>query len=142
MIGALLFLAALGSAPADVVIATPAGERRIPVTMEPGAGPLVPAGATLSALRGTSASDGIWADITVGSAPFRFLLGAPVYSFSGELFGMASTALVRRDTLFLPLAFLSTALPRHLGTRFRWDPKTARLTDAGPADSRLATRDA
>lgn len=141
MIASLLLVAALGAAPSNVVIATPGGERRIPVTMEPGAGPLVPAGAILSALRGTSASDGIWADITVGSVPFRFLLGAPVYTFSGELFGMASTALVRRDTLFLPLSFLSTALPRHLGARFRWDPKAARLTDAGAGDSRLVTRD-
>ncbi len=130
MSAALLLAAALGSAPATVTIATPGGERRIPVTMEPGAGPLLPAGALLSALRGTSASDGIWADVTVGAVPFRFLLGAPVYSFSGELFGIASTALVRRDTLFLPLSFLSDALPRHLGARFRWDPKAARLTDA------------
>lgn len=142
MIAALLLAAALGPAPANVTIATPGGERRIPVTMEPGAGPLVPAGAILSALRGTSASDGIWAEVTIGTVPFRFLLGAPVYSFSGELFGIASTALVRGDTLFLPLSFLSDALPRHLGARFRWDPKAARLTDAGAADSRLATRDA
>jgi N-acetylmuramoyl-L-alanine amidase len=142
MIASLLLAATLGTAPSNVVIATPGGERRIPVTMEPGAGPLVPAGVTLSALRGTSASDGIWAEVTVGSAPFRFLLGAPVYSFSGELFGLATGALVRRDTLFLPLTFLSDALPRHLGARFKWDGKTGRLSDAGDKDSRLATRDA
>jgi N-acetylmuramoyl-L-alanine amidase len=124
-----------------VVITTPTGERRIPVTLEPGMGPLIPAGATLTALRGTSASDGIWADVTVSSAPFRFLLGAPVYSFSGELFGLSAGALVRRDTLFLPLTFLSDALPRHLATRFKWDAKAGKLTDRGDQDSRLATRD-
>jgi N-acetylmuramoyl-L-alanine amidase len=141
MIAALFALTLLGNAPSSVVISTPAGERRIPVTMEPGTGPLIPAGATLTALRGTSASDGVWAEVTVGSAPFRFLLGAPVYTFSGEVFGLSSSALVRRDTLFLPLTFLSDALPRHLATRFRWDGKANRLTDAGDKDSRLATRD-
>ena len=84
MIASLLALTLLGAAPSNVVIATPGGERRIPVTMEPGVGPLIPAGATLTALRGTSASDGVWAEVTVGTAPFRFLLGAPLYTFSGD----------------------------------------------------------
>jgi len=141
MIATLLLAATLITAPSSVVIATPGGERSIPVTMEPGTGPLVPAGVTLSVLRGTSASDGIWADITIGSVPFRFLLGAPVYSYSGELFGLSAGAIVRRDTLFLPLTFLSDALPRHLAARFRWDGRAGRLTDAGEKDSRLATRD-
>ena len=140
MIASLLLAFVVGTAPSNVVITTPGGDLRIPVTMEPGAGPLIPAGATLSALRGTSASDGIWADVTVGALPFRFLLGAPLYSYSGELFGLASGALVRRDTLFLPLTFLSDALPRHLSTRFKWDAKAGRLTDAG-APRPTATRD-
>ena len=123
-----------------MVIATPSGERRIPVTVEPGAGPLLPAGLTLSALRGTSASDGVWAEITLGNVPFRLLLGAALYSYSGEVFGLAAGAVVRRDTLFLPLTFLSDALPKHLGSRFKWDGKKSRLTDAGVQDSRLASR--
>jgi N-acetylmuramoyl-L-alanine amidase len=141
MIALLLAAAIASTAPANVVIATPSGERRIPVTLEPGAGPLLPAGLTLSALRGTSASDGIWAEISLGGVPFRFLLGASLYSYSGEVFGLAAGAVVRRDTLFLPLAFLSDALPRHLAARFKWDGKRARLTDAGEPDPRLASRD-
>jgi len=141
MIASLLALTMWSAAPSNVVIATPGGERRIPVTMEPGVGPLIPAGATLTALRGTSASDGVWAEVTVGTAPFRFLLGAPLYTFSGELFGLSSSALVRRDTLFLPLTFLSDALPRHLATRFKWDGKLARLTDAGEREPRVASRE-
>lgn len=141
MIAALLFGAVVGAAPASVVIVTPGGERRIPVTVEPGMGPLVPAGPTLTALRGTSASDGVWAEVTVNAEAFRFLLGAPVYSYSGQLFGLSAAAQVRRDTLFLPLAFLSEALPKHLATRFRWDQKSGRLTDRGEDPSRLATRD-
>ena len=142
MIALFLAAAIASTAPVNVVIATPSGDRRIPVTIEPGAGPLLPAGLTLSALRGTSASDGIWAEISLGGAPFRLLLGASLYSYSGEVFGLAAGAIVRRDTLFLPLSFLSDALPRHLGNRFKWDGKKARLTDSGEPDSRLAIRDA
>jgi N-acetylmuramoyl-L-alanine amidase len=140
MIALLLAAGIVTTAPSSVVIATPSGERRIPVTMEAGAGPLIPAGLTLSALRGTSASDGVWAEITLGGSPFRLLLGASLYSYSGEVFGLAAGAVVRRDTLFLPLSFLSDALPKHLGARFKWDVKKSRLTDTGDHDSRLATR--
>lgn len=131
MIAALLFLSVAGAAPGSVTIVTPGGERRIPITAEPDAGPLIPAGATLTALGATSTSDGIWAEIRVGAVPFRFLLGARLYRVSDQLFSLASMATVRRDTLFLPLQFLSDALPRHLGTRFRWEPRTARLVDTG-----------
>ena len=138
---ALLFVGAVASsAPASVVIATPTVELRIPVTIDPSAGPLLPAGLTLSVLKGTSASDGVWAEITLGGAPFRLLLGASLYSYSGEVFGLAAAALVRGDTLFLPLSFLSDALPKHLAARFRWDGKKARLTDAGEPASRRASR--
>ena len=142
MIAILLAAAIATSAPTNVVVATPTTELRIPVTNDPSAGPLLPAGLTLSVLKGTSASDGVWAEVTFGSVPFRLLLGAPLYSFSGEVFSLASGAVVRRDTLFLPLSFLSDALPRHFAKRFTWDGKKARLTDAGEPDSRLATRDA
>ena len=140
MIASLLLVGVVASpAPATVVIATPTVELRIPVTVDPRAGPLLPAGLTLAALRGSSASDGVWADIRFGGAPFRLLLGASLYSYGGEVFGLAAGAVVRRDTLFLPLSFLSDALPKHLANRFKWDGRRARLTDAGERDSRLAT---
>src|SRR5262245_54653563 len=140
MIALLLAAAVASSAPASVVIATPTVELRIPVTVDPSAGPLLAAGLTLSVLKGTSASDGVWAEITLGGSPFRLLLGASLYSYSGELFGLAAAALVRRDTLFLPLSFLSDVLPKHLAKRFKWDGTKARLTDAGLPDSRPASR--
>jgi N-acetylmuramoyl-L-alanine amidase len=140
MIAHLLAAAVASSAPASVVIATPTVELRIPVTVDPTAGPLLPAGLTLSVLKGTSASDGVWAEITLGGAPFRLLLGASLYSYSGEVFALAAAPLVRRDTLFLPLSFLSDALPKHLSARFTWDGKRARLTDAGQRVSRVPSR--
>ena len=143
MIAALLTVLALDAgAPTAVTIVTAAGERRIPITIHSSLGQLVPAGAILPALGGTSGSDAIWADVRVGTTLFRFLLGAPVYTVGNTLFSLAnSAATVRSDTLFLPLQFLSEALPRHLNARFRWDPKAARLVDAGdrPAVS-AATR--
>jgi N-acetylmuramoyl-L-alanine amidase len=133
MITALLTVLALdASGPASVTIVTPGGERRIAVTTHSTLGLLVPAGATLTALGGTSGSDGVWADVRVGTTLFRFLLGAPTYSVGTNLFALANTgATVRSDTLFLPLQFLSDALPRHLSARFRWDAQSARLVDAG-----------
>ena len=135
MLALLLTLLASAPAPAPtaVVIVTPAGERRVMVTLEPSLGPLLPAGPVLSALGGTSTSDGIWATVMVGPTPFRFLLGAPVFSLGGRLYPLAAPATVRRDTLFLPLQFVTEALPRHQGSRFRWDASSARLVDAsGP----------
>jgi N-acetylmuramoyl-L-alanine amidase len=133
MLALLLILLAggPGTAPTSVVIVTPAGERRVAVTLEPSMGPLLPAGPVLSAVGGTSASDGVWATVMIGPSPFRFLLGAPVFSLAGRLYPLAAPATVRRDTLFLPLQFVSEALPRHLGTRFRWDAAASRLMDAG-----------
>lgn len=136
MIPLLLTAVALGStAPASVTIVTPEGERRVPVTSIPAFGQLVAAGPVLTALGGTSSSDGVWAEVRIGSASFRFLLGASVYTVRNTPFTIASAAAVRSDTLFLPLEFLSDALPRHLGTRFRWEGSNARLFDGGHASS-------
>jgi N-acetylmuramoyl-L-alanine amidase len=120
-----------GPTPGAVIIATPTGEYRVPVRMDPAVGLLLPAGPVLTALGATSSSDGIWAEIVVGGTPYRFLLGAGVFAMGGRLFPLASPATVRRDTLFLPLQFLSEALPRTQGQRFRWNGTSARLTDAG-----------
>lgn len=128
-----LLLALLGPfpPPSVVVISTPAGERRVAVTDEPALGPLLPAGQVLAALGGTSSSDGVWATVRIGTTPFRFLLGAPVFAIEERLYPLATPAAVRRDTLFLPLQFVTEALPRHQGSRFRWDAASSRLVDLG-----------
>lgn len=146
MTGLVLLLALLagsvGAAPLAVTITTPAGERRIPVTVEPRVGPLVPAGAVLSALGGTTSSDGVWALVTVGATQFQFLLGAPVFLIGDRLYVLAAPAAIRRDSLFLPLQFLADVLPRHLGQRFRWESRSARLVDGGaPSLPAEATED-
>jgi N-acetylmuramoyl-L-alanine amidase len=132
MISLMVAAVMLGAdAPSSVTIVTPGGERRIPVTSHAAWGPLIPAGPALTALGGTSASDGVWADVRVAGAGFRFLLGAPVYTLRNTSFPLASMAAVRGDTLFLPLQFLTDVLPVHLAPRFTWDSRAARLVDAG-----------
>jgi N-acetylmuramoyl-L-alanine amidase len=127
----LAVLVALTAPPTAVTIVTPTGERRVPVTVEPTLGPLLPAGPVLSALGGTTTSDGVWAEIRLGAAAFRFLLDAPVFTIGSRSFALAVPAVVRRDTLFLPLQFVTEVLPRHQGQRFRWDGRASRLVDVG-----------
>jgi N-acetylmuramoyl-L-alanine amidase len=126
----LWLAAALALAPQAVSIVTPAGERRVPVVADR-AGPVLPAGPLLTALGGTSSSDGIWAEIRLGAAGFRFLLDAPVFFAGTRPFPLSAPAVVRRDSLFLPLQFVAEVLPRQQGQRFRWDAKASRLMDLG-----------
>jgi N-acetylmuramoyl-L-alanine amidase len=129
MVG-LWLSAALALAPQAVTIATPAGEKRVPVVVER-EGPVLAAGPVLVALGGTTVSDGVWAEVRLGGAAFRFLLGAPVYTTGTRLHPLAVPALARRDSLFLPLQFLAEVLPHQQGQRFRWDARAARLVDLG-----------
>jgi N-acetylmuramoyl-L-alanine amidase len=128
-----------GSAPSAITITSPGGERRIAVRMDPRSGPMLPAGALLEALKGTAASDGIWADVQLGAAPFRFLVGAALVSRGGQFYPLAAPARAIRDSLFLPLQFVTEALPRLQAERFRYDPGSARLTDLGAPATRSAT---
>lgn len=136
MIG-LWLAAGLLAPPQAVTITTPAGERRVPVHRE-GIGPVLPAGPVLTALSGTSASDGVWAEVRLGPATFRFLLGAPVFAAGARLHPLATPAFARGDTLFLPLQFLAEVLPRQQGQRFRWDAGAARLVDLGAPPAAVA----
>lgn len=131
LLGAVLIAVAVSTSPTVVTIVTPDGERRIPIRQEPGIGPLLVAAPVLSALRASTASNGIWAEIQLGGPSFRFLLGAPVMAQGERILPLAAPAVFRRDTLFLPLQFVSEVLPRHLSSRFRYDPRAARLIDTG-----------
>jgi len=132
VIGGLLLAATAAAAPAKITVATSAGERTVLVRQDPSAGPLLPAAALLAALGGTSSSDGVWLSVQLGSEPYRFLLGAAVFTLDGRAYPLAAPARMRNDSLFLPLQFVSEALPRLQANRFSWDPRAARLTDRGP----------
>ncbi len=117
------------AAPASIVVATGRGQAVIPVSVEHGHPSLsVP---LLSTVLPVSAEiDGDWATVEFAELPFKFLLNAPVYSHRGKMSPLVGGAYFRRDTLFVPLQWLSNDIPRLLGEGFRYDPLAARFEDA------------
>jgi N-acetylmuramoyl-L-alanine amidase len=121
------------TAPLSIVVQSVRGESRIPVQLDALSGPVLPAPALLTALGARSERGEGWAEVTVGARTFRFLLGAPIYALDGKVRPLAGSASVRRDTLLIPIQFLSEVLPRTLADRFRYDARAARLIDNAPA---------
>ncbi|MEO6067479.1 MAG: N-acetylmuramoyl-L-alanine amidase [Gemmatimonadales bacterium] len=121
------------SAPTSITIATPRGESQLTVVTVDGA-PMLLAGPVASALGGRlSVADG-WVELVIISQSYRFLLGAPflVRGPAGQLFPLAAPALLRSDSVLLPLEFVASVLPRWLGERYAWDAVAARLVERGP----------
>jgi len=142
MIGALALIGALAvGAPGQITIAGPRGEAKVPVRVDPAGAPVIPAPQLLAALGGTVRMQEGWAEVTVARQPFRFLVGAPLYLFSSQLQPLATPVWLARDTLYLPLQFVSEIIPYFLGERYRYDARTARLEDVSgkPAVARAPT---
>jgi N-acetylmuramoyl-L-alanine amidase len=129
-------------APLVVLIQSARGEVRIPVRLDPLSGPVLAAPLLLPALDGKATLGEAWADVTVGGKSFRFYLGAPIFALDGAIYPLAGSASVRRDTLQLPIQFISEILPRALAGRFRYDARLARLADAAPPPAAVASRPA
>jgi len=128
---ALFVARGLGSVPSVVTITGVNGETRIPVRVDITGAPVVAAPGLMTALAGSvQVTDG-WAEVTLGTQSFRFLVGAPLYLFNNQLQPLAATVSVSHDTLFLPLQFVAEVLPSSLGDRYRYDKKRARLIDSG-----------
>ncbi|HLG06240.1 MAG TPA: N-acetylmuramoyl-L-alanine amidase [Gemmatimonadales bacterium] len=116
-------------APLVVLVQSARGEARVPVRLDPVAGPVLAAPLLLLHIGGRlTAGDG-WADLKIGGRTFRLYPGAPLLLVDGAVEPIAGTAVVRGDTLDLPLQFVSEILPRALGGRFRYDVREARLRD-------------
>ena len=134
--GALAMMIALAayasdSAPGVVTVTGVNGETRIPVRTDGSGAPVVAAARLMVALAGSErVSDG-WAEVSLGSQSFRFLLGAPLYMFHDRLHPLAAAASVSRDTLYLPFQFVAEILPSYLSDRYRYDRRRARLIDSG-----------
>jgi len=134
---ALLARLALGPAavapPPAVIIATPRGEAVVPVVVEGGV-PLI-ASVWLAVPLGLEARlDGARATVTVGTLEFRFEIGSPFASAGQAVYALVAPPRLLRDTLLLPLPWLTDALPRAAGGRYRWIAGAARLEEL-PADS-------
>jgi N-acetylmuramoyl-L-alanine amidase len=120
----------LGASPQQVTIVTPRGEATIPVTMERGIAALA-ASRLVDPLRLEWSADGGDAAVRLAGARFRFTLGSPYARSDNALCSLLGAPYVLRDTLFLPLEWLTDCVPRVLDGRFRWNPLDARFEEAG-----------
>jgi len=122
----LLLLAAL--VPQQVLITTPRGQVSIPVMNEQGAAAV--AAVLLARPLGLTVSlDGSSAHVTLGDRSFDFDIGSPFVRYEGAAYPLVGAPYVARDTLFLPLHWLTDHVPRLLAGRYRWDPWLARLDE-------------
>jgi N-acetylmuramoyl-L-alanine amidase len=121
----------LDSVPAVVTVTGVNGETRIPVRSDATGAPVVAAPGLMSALAGSAQVTDGWAEVTLGTQSFRFLVGAPLYLFNNQLQPLAAAVSVSHDTLFLPFQFVAEVLPSYLGNRYRYDQRRARLIDSG-----------
>ncbi|MGE3616503.1 MAG: N-acetylmuramoyl-L-alanine amidase [Gemmatimonadales bacterium] len=135
MIGLLLALA-VAAPPMALVVSGPRGDVRIPVRSDP-AGPLVPAPTLLQALGAKGGVAGAWAELEIAAIPFRLLIDAPFYSTGSVIKPLVGAATVKRDTLFLPIDFVTAVIPAELKERFRYSASAGRLEDL--TGQRLAT---
>lgn len=99
---------------------------------------MLPAGTLADALGGHLSRDGAWVELTVATLPFRFLLNAPFVTHADQLDPLASSAYTVADTLYVPLQFVTSVLPRVLFERYVWDAPAARLVERGPPVARTA----
>ena len=122
------------TAPMMIVVVTKSGDVRVPVRTDPEAGPIVAAPSLLAALGGKARIDGAWAEVAIARETFRLLIGGAVYSVAGANKPLVGHTLVRRDTLFLPIQFVTHLLPFELKGRFQYDRATGRIEEiVGPA---------
>lgn len=120
------------AAPTAVVIATSRGERTVRVRTDRGHA-VIPASPLLGFLPLTAQIGGGWATVRFAAQPFRFLLDAPVFVDGAQVVPLVGGAYVARDTLFIPLQWLTEYLPRRFSEGYRYDPLAARFEEAGLA---------
>lgn len=117
------------TAPASITIATARGESVVPVTNARGH-PALAAPALSALLPVTSEVRGGWADVGFAGEPFRFLLEAPVVILRGRVVPLVGGAYLSRDTLFVPLEWLTEHIPRMFREGYRYDPPAGRFEEA------------
>jgi N-acetylmuramoyl-L-alanine amidase len=121
------------AAPVEITIETARGVARLPIKLDSLSGPTVSGDALVAALNGNLKAAEPWVEITLARQSFRFLLGAPVYAFNDRLEPLSGCAFRIRDSLYLPLQFVSEILPRVLAERYAYDAVRGRLVDNAPA---------
>ena len=123
----------------SVHITTPRGDAAVPISYERGAAvaaPLVAGPLDLAVV-----IEGGRATVVLHGAGFVFAYGSPYARIGTRLCQLVDESYVARDTLFLPLAWLSDCVPTVFAGRFRWDAMTGQLSETGPAAPAVASAD-
>jgi N-acetylmuramoyl-L-alanine amidase len=131
LLAALSVRPAGAALPSQLTIQTPRGTARLAVIVDRLAGPVVPGEALIQALNGEVRRGEPWVEVTIARQSFRFLEGAPLLAFNDRLEPLAGWAFRQRDSLYLPLQFVTEVLPRVLAERYQYDTGRARLLEAG-----------
>jgi N-acetylmuramoyl-L-alanine amidase len=71
--------------------------------------------------------------VVLSRQSFRFLIGAPVFTLNDKLEPLVGSATSIRDSLYLPLQFVTEVLPRVFAERFSWQATQGRLVERAPA---------
>jgi N-acetylmuramoyl-L-alanine amidase len=117
------------AAPNAITVVTSRGESMIPVAIERGH-PALPAPLLSSLLPLADRRVDGWAMVDFADQPFQFLLGAPVLLHRGRVLPLVGGAYVARDTLFVPLQWLTEHIPALFSEGYRYDARTARFAEA------------
>jgi len=125
----ILLLARLLLPAQTVLIATPRGHWAVPVVMERGAAVAAPLLARPLGLTVTVEVGGSRATVQLGGVVFVFQLDAPFARAGAAICALVGDPYIARDTLFLPLPWLSDCVPRVLAARYRWDAAAVRLEE-------------
>ena len=126
----LVLLAIL--APQQVLIATSRGQASVPVTNETGIAAV--AAVLLAQPLGLTVSlDGSVARVTLANRAFDFDVGSPFFRCDSAAYPLVGAPYIARDTLFLPLHWLTDYVPRLFVGRYHWDPWLARLDERATA---------
>ncbi len=129
LLGGLVPVTHQPPAPASIIVATARGQDEVPVSLERGHPSLaMPKLSRLLPVRG--AVDGDWAVVAFADQPFRFLLDAPVVVYEGIVTPLVGGAYLARDTIFVPLQWLTDVIPRKFSEGYRYDPYAARFEEA------------
>jgi len=128
MIAPLIVLL-LATPPGTVRIATPRGEASVPVRFEQGAAVAAPLLAGPLGL--VVVIEGARATVVLEGVGFVFAIGSPYARVGSRFCQLVGESYVVRDTLFLPLVWLTDCVPRVFGSRFHWDPVAGLLTEIG-----------
>ena len=119
--------------PDQITIESARGTSRLPIRVDSNAGPVVPGTALVAALNGSVRIADPWIEVSLARQSFRFLEGAPFLSFNDRLEPLVGWGFLARDSVWLPLQFVTEILPRVLSERYVWDPARGRLMDSGPS---------